>query len=189
MPSFLLGWFEKYLRKNRILTLSRGFCSLVNSDFSWIICTLLRIFEHSVHIKPRISWIMNIIHIGYYSVMIEYFILLPSSFYHVWWYIYIFLFLDQKVTSFCEKNPKRANPFWSFVYCTYSPLILLLGISHCSMPIFGTPPSLHPVRKKRTTIRSLAASKDVQKTAPKLKSTHSSTATSTMYPRDQPQIW
>ena len=57
------------------------------------------------------------------------------------------------------------------------------------MPIFGTPPSLHPVRKKRTTIRSLAASKDVQKTAPKLKSTHSSTATSTMYPRDQPQIW
>ena len=56
--------------------------------------------------------------------------------------VYIFfLFLDQKVTSFCEKNPKRANPFWSFVYCTYSPLILLLGISHCSMPIFGTPPS------------------------------------------------
>ena len=57
--------------------------------------------------------------------------------------IYIFLFLDQKVTSFCEKNPKRANPFWSFVYCTYSPLILLLGISHCCrlMPIFGTPPS------------------------------------------------
>ena len=104
--------------------------------------------------------------------------------------VYIFfLFLDQKVTSFCEKNPKRANPFWSFVYCTYSPLILLLGISHFSMPIFGTPPSLHPVRKKRTTIRSLAASKDVQKTAPKLKSTHSSTATSTMYPRDQPQIW
>ena len=104
--------------------------------------------------------------------------------------VYIFFyFLTKKWLPFVKKNPKRANPFWSFVYCTYSPLILLLGISHCSMPIFGTPPSLHPVRKKRTTIRSLAASKDVQKTAPKLKSTHSSTATSTMYPRDQPQIW
>ena len=105
MPSFLLGWFEKYLKKkNRILTLSRGFCSLVNSDFSWIICTLLRIFEHSVHIKPRISWIMNIIHIGYYSVMIEYFILLPSSFYHVWWYIYFFYFLTKKWLPFVKKT-------------------------------------------------------------------------------------
>ena len=175
---------------DRILTSSRGFCLLVNSDFSWIICTFLRIFEHFVHIKPRVSWIMNIIHIGYYSVMIEYFysssfLILPCLVV----YIYFFYFLTKKWLPFVKKNPKRANPFWSFVYCTYSPLILLLGISHFSMPIFGTPPYLHPVRKKRTTIRSLAASKDVQKTAPKLKSTHCSTATSTMYPRDQPQIW
>ena len=90
--------------------------------------------------------------------------------------VYFFYFLTKKWLPFVKKNPKRANPFWSFVYCTYSPLILLLGISHFSMPIFGTPPYLHPVRKKRTTIRSLAASKDVQKTAPKLKSTQRSTA-------------
>ena len=105
-------------------------------------------------------------------------------------YVSFFYFLTKKWLPFVKKNPKRANPFWSFVCCTYSPLILLLGISHFSMPIFGTPPYLHPVRKKRTTIRSLAASKDVQKTAPKLKSTQSSPASSiTMDPRDQPQIW
>ena len=57
--------------------------------------------------------------------------------------IYFFYFLTKKFDFLLwKKNPKRANPFWSFV-CTYSPLILLLGISHCSrlMPIFGTPPS------------------------------------------------
>ena len=103
--------------------------------------------------------------------------------------IYIFYFLTKKWLPFVKKNPKRANPFWSFVYCTYSPLILLLGISHFSMPIFGTPPCLHPVRKKRTTIRSLAASKDVQKTAPKLKINTEQYSPATMDPRDQPQNW
>ena len=104
--------------------------------------------------------------------------------------VYIFFyFLTKKWLPFVKKTQSGLILFDLLFIVHTPPLILLLGISHCSMPIFGTPPSLHPVRKKRTTIRSLAASKDVQKTAPKLKSTHSSTATSTMYPRDQPQIW
>ena len=104
--------------------------------------------------------------------------------------VYIFFyFLTKKWLPFVKKTQSGLILFDPLFIVHTPPLILLLGISHCSMPIFGTPPSLHPVRKKRTTIRSLAASKDVQKTAPKLKSTHSSTATSTMYPRDQPQIW
>ena len=154
-------------------------------DFSlWISCTILRILEHCMH--KTTNFMNNEYHthrILFSHDRVLYsssFLILPCL------VVYIFLFLDQKVTSFCEKNPKRANPFWSFV-CTYSPLILLLGISHCSMPIFGTPPSTQ-LGKRGQRFAHWLPQKMCKKPHPNLNQTLNTAQQTVLWIPDQPDL-